>query len=326
MKIAQVNEIANVPSTLAKGLRERGHEVLVVPLQLIGGKRPTWQKLGLLPWRLREILAVNRDLRAGRFDVVHLHYAYLGWAGILGRYPYHLHCHGTDVRSGLHDPVRRPFVKRALTVARRVYYSTPDLAEHVHPVRADGAFVPNPIDVDLFCPGRRSSDGRPRVLFVSALSTIKGVEQAFQTIDALNRRAPGLEVAVFGFGAQAAEYVGRPGTTVLPPVCYDRMPDTLRDFDVVVGQLRLGILSMSELEAMACGKPVVGAFRYPDVYDEPPPIHSGASPDELAERILALADDSGLRRMEGERARQWVVQRHDYRRVAELMESHYLAC
>ena len=52
LRIAQVNDIANVPATLIKGLRELGHQVELIRLELVGGKRSTGVKALLLPWRL----------------------------------------------------------------------------------------------------------------------------------------------------------------------------------------------------------------------------------------------------------------------------------
>jgi len=92
---------------------------------------------------------------------------------------------------------------------------------------------------------------------------------------------------------------------------------------VVVGQLRLGILSMSELEGMACGKPVVGEFRYPDTYDKAPPILTGDAPEECAAQVMRLLDSATLRASVGERSREWVVEHHDYRQVARLIEGYY---
>ena len=153
MRIAHVNDIANVPATLAEGLRLLGHDVELFRLKLTGGKYPTWFKAFLLPWRGKEMHALNQHVRSGRFDVVHIHFAYLGWAGILGRYPYVLHCHGTDVRRNLHQSYQKPFVERSLNRAEQVFFSTPDLAEHVLPVRPDAVWLPNPVDTGQFCPG-----------------------------------------------------------------------------------------------------------------------------------------------------------------------------
>ena len=324
MRIALVNDIAHVPSTLAEGLRFRGHEAEVFRLRLVGGKLPTWAKALLLPWRGTEIRTLNRRLWAGRFDIIHIHFAYLGWAGILGRYPYVLHCHGTDVRRNLNQGYQRPFIVKSLKSAEKVFFSTPDLARHVLPVRPDAVWLPNPTNTDRFRPHNRPASGlRPRVLFISALSRIKGVERAFEVIALLQKQAPEIEIAVMGFGDQLARYRHWPGISILDRVSYERMPSLIQAYDVVVGQLRLGIISMSEQEAMACGKPVVGQFRYPEVYPEPPPICTGETPEELAAQVLRLLSDEGARCETGRRAREWVSKYHDYRLVAQLLETQY---
>lgn len=330
MKIAQVNDIAHVPATLAEGLRLRGHTVELFRLKLAGGKLPTWIKGLMLPWRGLEIYHLNRAIRAGGFDVIHIHFAYLGWAGILGRYPYVLHCHGTDVRRNLNQFYQRPFIVRSLQQARLVFFSTPDLAEHILPVRPDAVWLPNPTNTDRFCPttaqaslSAPNTTRRPRVLFISALSRIKGVERAFQVIELLQQQMPETEIAVMGFGDQLARYKNWPGIQVLDRVSYADMPALIQRYDVVVGQLRLGILSMSEQEAMACGKPVVGAFRYPEVYAEPPPIVTGETPEELAGQVIRLSNDDTARRTAGHRSREWVIKYHDHRLVATLLEPYY---
>ena len=53
-----------------------------------------------------------RRIRAGNFELVHIHYAYLGNIGSLGGFPYILHCHGTDLRGA--TPVTRPIIRKAL--------------------------------------------------------------------------------------------------------------------------------------------------------------------------------------------------------------------
>jgi len=245
----------------------------------------------------------------------------------LGKYPYFLHCHGTDVRRNLNQFYQRPFIIQSLQRARMVFFSTPDLAEHVLPIRPDAVWLPNPIITKLFRPGSTSENDRrrrPRVLFISALSRIKGVERAFQVIDLVQKQVPEVEITVIGFGEQLRRYEQWPGITVLPRVPYEDMPTLIWDCDVVVGQLWLGILSMSEAEAMACGKPVVMEYRYPEAYAEPPPLLIGEPPEELAGQVIHLLDDTDAREDLGRRSREWVIKYHDYLRVTRILEAHYL--
>ena len=90
--------------------------------------------------------------KSGSYDVVHIHFAYLGWIGILGRYPYFLHCHGSDVRRDLHDRLRRWPIMTSLRRARAVLFVTPDLAPIVRPIRSDAIFLPDPVNTDRFTP------------------------------------------------------------------------------------------------------------------------------------------------------------------------------
>jgi hypothetical protein len=74
---------------------------------------------------------------------------------------------------------------------------------------------------------------------------------------------------------------------------------------------------------MACGKPVVGWYNYPEVYDEPPPLLSTRDVGQGVEILTQLAGDSAMRREAGEKGRAWVEEHHDSTKVARLLERHY---
>ncbi len=175
MRILHINDVANVASILVAGLVQIGHQAELRRLRLPASRRGTAAKILALPARWAEWMAVNRQVRTLGYDMVHIHYAYLGLLGILGRYPYILHCHGTDVRRGLHDPLRRGMVVQSLRHARKVLFSTPDLAQHVRPIRPDAIFLPNPVATDVFRPQDRGAEHPPRILVISKLSAVKKV-------------------------------------------------------------------------------------------------------------------------------------------------------
>ncbi|MFQ5880724.1 MAG: hypothetical protein ACE5IZ_11210, partial [Dehalococcoidia bacterium] len=105
MRVAHVGDVANVASTLAEALKAIGHQAELLPVRAAGARHPLPIKALFLPHRLREGAAINHHLRDRRFDVVHIHVAYMGWLGIVGKYPYFLHCHGYDLRRNLHHPL-----------------------------------------------------------------------------------------------------------------------------------------------------------------------------------------------------------------------------
>ncbi len=113
------------------------------------------------------------------------------------------------------------------------------------------------------------------------------------------------------------------GLNLIPRVPYGDMPALLGRYDIVMGQFKLGALGMSELEAMACGKPVLSFFNYPQAYDEPPPIFSTRDAEEGAEMLARLVEDQQLRKEAGEKGRAWVEKHHEYVNVAKFVEGRY---
>jgi len=324
MKIIHVREISNVAATLVDGLRRLGHDVQFEPMRLHRHEASVASRAVLLPNRLREALRINRLIRNGGFQAVHLHWAYMGWMGMLGRYPYFVHCHGSDLRRNLGWPGLGWLTRRSLRSARRVFYSTPDLKSLAVRVRPDSVFVPNPIDTEVFRPPERKREDSPKVLLMSRFEPVKGPETALAIVRELKRTHPCVEVHAFNWGVSVAQFADPELVRLIPTVPYGKMPQLLAGYDIVVGQFGLGILSMSELEAMACGRPLVGYFRYPEVYDEPPPMLSTRDVQEGARLLAGLVEDVPAREQLGESARAWVEKRHDHLTVARLVEGYYL--
>ncbi|MEX0801430.1 MAG: glycosyltransferase family 4 protein [Dehalococcoidia bacterium] len=320
MKIMQIREIANVAATLSEGLRRLGHEVTLRPMT--ARKSEGAVDISGLPRRLAEAYRIDREVRRGRFDVVHMHWAHTGWLGILGRYPYFLHCHGFDLARNLDWPLLGWVTRVALRRAQRVFYSTPDLARYAESVRKDAAFIPNPIDLQRFTPAAAREGRGERILMMSRFEAKKGTETATAMVRRLRQRHPEVHVDAFDWGVLKPRSLNG-DFNLIPRVPYGQMPSLFAGYDVIIGQFKLGIVSMSELEAMASGRPVVSFFDYPQVYDEPPPLFSTRDPEEGAETLARLLDDPDLRRQSGEAGRAWVEKHHECQHVAGIVEGHY---
>src|ERR1700761_7596213 len=111
-------------------------------------------------------------LLARKHDIVHVHSASTLAHSRLGAPRFVLHCHGTDVRTAQYEPRWTDTIRAGLRDAEAVFYSTPDLAEHVLPHRADAIYLPVPIDVANIPPWQ-PTPGKPTVLFSSRWSPDK---------------------------------------------------------------------------------------------------------------------------------------------------------
>lgn len=323
MKILHINNVANVSATMVEALQALGQSAELRRMRLVAGSRSTAAKLLASPLRLQELASINRQVKTGRYDIIHIHFAYLGWLGIAGRYPYLLHCHGSDVRRDLQDSLRRWPILQSLKHARVVYYVTPDLQAVVTPFRADARFMPDPIHTDHFRPQDVAHAGPPRVLIISRLDPVKRVDIAFEAVRHLQARRLVAQVTAFNFGPQRAEFLGRPGIEYISGVSYEQMPDLIRQHDIIVGQFGLGSMGMTELESLACGRPVVCNFQYPGFYPQPPPIFCATDPVQAAEHLAALLENPALRLSAGQQGRAWVEQYHGYLSIGrQLLETY----
>lgn len=317
MRICEINDIASVASDLAEGLRARGHDVTLIRPRLVGGRLPWSVKPVVGPVRAVEWAQIIHTIRSGNFDAVHIHYAYLGMLGVLGKFPYVLHCHGSDVREI--RPYTRPMVLRALKEASHVYYATPDLAPFVTKRRPDAEFLPNPVDAGAFRPLSPARESR-RVFIACSLTDIKGAPRLLNACRRLADERPDIGFTAIGGGEYTRDFARLPNVRLIPHQLRSQLPRIIANHGVVLGQVLLGVVGMAELEAMACARPVVAWFTHDRAYPEPPPLVRALDGYDIAHAIIRLVDDGDLRQSIGDASRQWVSTHHDAGRAAEVVE------
>jgi glycosyltransferase involved in cell wall biosynthesis len=303
-------------------------------LRLPGALLPDNRKIFYIPARIKELININREVRHGGYTIVHIHYGYLGLLGILGRYPFYLHLHGGDIRGLRTDPIRWLPTRESVQQAKKCFYVTPDLADELSSLRKDAIFLPNPIFTDRFKPdieATRKFD-LPRILIISALSPNKGVSIAFEAIQLLRVAGYKFHVSAIAVGSEKDRYLHFPEVRFYPEIPYNdskgmniihdqEMNQLINTHDIVIGQLVIGSLGLAELEAMACGKPVVCYYKTNNLYPEDPPILSAKQPEQVANYLSQLIDDLRLRAKLGTAGREWVVRHHDALKIArELVE------
>ena len=319
MRFVQVNDIASVASELAVALRKRGHHVDLLYPKLHGAGLPPPAKLVVAPLRFIDWVRLAWRLRRGKYDAVHIHYAYLGIVGLLARVPYVLHCHGDDVR----DVERRiwaPMIRMAIRRARFVYYSTPDLREPLLKIRPDVEFLPNPIDIDAFTPRPLPEDAAD-VFVACALAENKGVANILAAVRRLAETSPKVRVTAVAGGSGTAEANDLPNVLLLMHQPRGKLPLLMSRHRVIVGQVHQGAVGMVELEALACGRPVVTWFTYNEAYPEPAPFVQALEGGDIAATIERLLGDPAEAARIGAAGREWVVRHHNADEIAGRIEA-----
>lgn len=325
MRILHVDTVNAVAYAYAGILERRGHICAVERPSLKGASGSLPVKLANMPGRVLDLRRITRLLTPDRFDIAHIQWASYGVLGLAGHIPYVVQCHGSDVRYRATDPRFRPVLRQIFRRAGAVLYMTPDLREPVCSLRADAQFVPTVIDTDHFMPAV-SGESRPWTIFLfSRLERLKGAPMAVSALERFVTRHPDTCVRLLDYGSLRDAYKRRYSGTFqfLPITTPDRVREYIWEADVVLGQTFLGALGLSELQAMACGKPVITNYRYPSAYPSAPPIHDAQTADEIEAALEALYQDREAAASLGRRARDWVVAYHHADVIAERLEGIY---
>lgn len=194
--------------------------------------------------------------------------------------------------------------------------------------------VPHGIDTDLFSPGDPPGGGDPLVLFVGRLEARKGVGDLLRALPAIAAGVPQTRFAFVG-----AEAAAPPGATswrdrvlaearmarieeqveVAGFVPREELPSWYRSASVVVAPSPFEAFGLVCLEAMACGRPVVGcaAGAFPELVRDG---HEGRAvppgdPEALAAAVVELLEDPGEAMAMGRRARRRAVEEFALDRV-----------
>lgn len=320
-----VNDIAGVSTTLAAAARERGEEWQVWHVPAGRGRSP------LLALSRRGVdwarwLAVRR-----RYGPWHIHYGvtgYYGWGQwSRRRSPVLLHLHGTDVRQDLRSRWLGPVVRRSMSVADVVLYSTPDLAEPLSAAGVEAEWFPAPVPLAaLDQPSVPLPPGPPTVCFISRWDDSKGGPRLVELARGLRRARPDVDLVGIDWGtyrhdAAAAGVRLRP---LLPPDEFRRL---LASSHVLVGQLAYGLLGVADLEAMLVGRTLLAHFGDewigPGAYGERPPIVDVGGESDLVGSVVDALGRLDEQPGAAQAARAWVERYHDPRRLSARAAEMY---
>jgi hypothetical protein len=92
--------------------------------------------------------------------------------------------------------------------------------------------------------------------------------------------------------------------------------------DVVVGQQKGDLVTVSDLQAMALARPLVVRFAAGSAYGDEPEVWNTARMDPVEAVAAVLADPAGAARRAGE-SRAWALRHHDPRRFVDRCQQLY---
>lgn len=211
--------------------------------------------------------------------------------------------------------------------------------------RQEIALVRNPIDPEKFCPeGARAieSDGRRLVLFIGRLEERKGINYLVEAIPAVLASHPETRFVIVGDDtnnakgqtsvlAELKESITRHNcghaVEFLPRVPLADLPKYYRSADICVVPSVYDNSPYTCLEAMSCGRPVVGTSsggtREYIVDGQSGIIIPPRDPAAIAGALTGLLADEEERRRLGANARARVLEKFDRKEIARQTAELY---
>lgn len=303
-----MNDVAGVGALQAGVLRDAGYTVDFIDLPKPGATWPLYAKLLALPLRMVLYLPIVWRLRHTPYAWLHIHFLSYGVLGILAGKPYYVHGHGHDVHTSLAKPVLGWISRLGMRHAQAVFYVTPDLAKFLGDFRDKAHLLPNPLEPSFFV-NVQSPHDIERVLVFTRLYPIKGPEDVFAATPELSKE---VKVAAIAWGPLAADYHDRYGRYVefLDKVPHPEVPALLDRFEAVIGQMKLGILSLSELEGMARGRVVMMRLDRSLYPNDPPPVVQVDDAASLVSAVHSLRQNPDEVTRLSVAGRDWIARHH----------------
>jgi len=201
-------------------------------------------------------------------------------------------------------------------------------------VREKITLVPPGVDTNHFSPGGgEPSATQPHILFLANLWRRKGILTLLDAFTIVHRAMPDCRMTIIGSGGledevhrRASQMPARPQITFIRQVSRAEMPSAVRQATVYCLPSYGEPLGNSALEAMACGKPIVGtsAGGLGQLIQEEggrkvPPRNAEA----LAAALLEILSSPELQIRMGKFNRGLICREFDWDRVMEKLETVY---
>ncbi len=209
-----------------------------------------------------------------------------------------------------------------------LFYSSPE--KGVYFEGQNTKWLPSIRSSEIFSPGAiRTSDQERVKIFVpihqramfKGLGTVMDILSSMQSDGAPIDIVTPQNVRTFfpeinGFQDMHGNEYGH-GAYPIPPYA---MPSVLRRVDLVVDQIIMGSYGNTGIEAMMCGKPVLGQKNYDEIRDCPV---IDVSEDTLRDRLNDLIENRQNWAALGKAGRSWALAHHTPQKVAKIARQTY---
>lgn len=252
-RVLHLGEVSGVAGRLSSALNAdqtwaASHE-LVLPKLTPGDPAARRKANGpLKAWQVRKRAVLH--IEEHQPDLVHVHWARLAPFMPKMEVPRIIHAHGSDVRR-----TSGPFAKLVLQKMREFdcqIASTPDLLDFMP---STTQWLPNPVNTDFF-----KDDGEPEhepFLFVFArFMEVKGANLLLDACRQVRHHLKDLKIVGIA-GGEFDREARDLGVTLVPFIEPTGIRNLLLRSSLVVGQQKLGILSLAELETMSMRRPLL---------------------------------------------------------------------
>jgi hypothetical protein len=255
------------------------------------------------------------------------------------------HFHGTDVRT-MPEIHRLLFIKNPM---EKYFVSTPDLLTYSCNMGIKTEYLPNPVDPLIEYGYESESFIRPEVIsYINKISHLgrykkmifiptrqdrnKGLQTFIQFLmysQIIEKCRNRLFFTVVKWGNYSDEFIKalkkmNLNVVVLPLLSRHEYLKVLKLSDIVVGQFKLGILSLTELEALALGKSLIGGKLLPivhSIYPERIPIYEVNLDnfDHVLSEVMNIDENSSYNEIQ--KRKRFIENFHSIKRVTQLYAS-----
>ena len=275
-------------------------------------------------------------------DILNTHYAsgYGTLARLSGFHPNLLSIWGSDVFEFPYESkMKMKIIQRNLAAADQIAstsYIMKQQVEKIHRPKNEVVITPFGVDCEQFKPIKTIKNKDViRIGTVKRMSSKYGISTLLEAFSLVKKEYKGdIELVLVGGGPEENELKTLAQrlrlyecVNFVGPVPHHMVPEYLNSFDIYVALSISESFGVAIIEASACAVPVVvsDAGGLPEVVVDGKTgyIVPRNNPEEAAERILQLVNNSLLRVTMGEAGRQFVLENYEWKENADRMERLY---